>query len=397
MNIQEEQTIVLDLDTHDAVELILDPALNYDNIFQRNLGIYKVVTGKRKHKMLHMKSNGNILQPKTSCDEWNPNIGFKLSPSEMGVCDYEINGEQCPDEFQDGCLENLVAAPGELNRMESLLGLKPEYNAIEMAMIMQIRKDVVNDVYKIGWFGNENFGQLIEEDKLNLSESMSPKQIANMVKMMEHCNGWWSEIIARAQLDKSNVHRVRYLDTNNGTMKGNAMRPENICRYLKMMRTTADPLLQFWGMSPNQEKPCYLLQKGLFDALVAYYESVNGCCDAYRLKMEGLDNDMTLTFQGYQVIMMPEWTMYDFECGNMNPETGYSYTQRAIFTAKQNFCSLSDTGTIEGRSNSSFAIQKDPSLRAKGKSYLYGCFSFGYGIAQPRLLVAGWNSSRNYV
>lgn len=396
MNIQAAETIVLDLDTHDATTLILDPVFNYDNIFQRNLGIYKVITGKRKHKMLHLSHRGNMLQPKTSCDEWNPNIGFKLSPSEIGVCDYEINGEQCPDEFNDGCLANLTAAPDEMNRLNSLLGLKPEYNAIEMAMIMQIRRGLVDDLYKVGWFGNENFSALIEEGKCDLSH-LSPKEIENLTRMMEHCNGWWSEIMARAALPASNTHRVRYLDTNNGTMKGNALRPENICRYLRSMRTMADPLLQFWGMSMNQEKPCYLLQKGLFDALVNYYTSVNGCCDAYRYKMEGFGSDTVLMFEGFQVILMPEWSVYDYECGNMNPETGYSYTQRALFTVKENFCTLSHSSSIEGQPGTSFAIQKDPNLKAKGKSYLYGCFSFGFGIAQPRLMVAGWNSSTTFV
>jgi hypothetical protein len=385
-------TILLDLDVHNMNALVLEPAFNYDNIYQRNLNIYKFVTGVTTYQMTHLSRPTNVLQPKAGCNDWLPTVNFSLRPWEIQSVDYELMGEQCPDEFDKGCYRNLKTSSDEVKR----LGAKVD--AIEMAMAMQTRKALVDSIYKIAWFGQTNFAAAAAAGAYDLSQ-MPIREKNKLIAMLQHQNGWWSEIKARVAMPNtasSRFGRVRYLDTNDGTPDGNATDPGNIADYLRNMRMVADPILQFWNLDQEMgEWPIYLLQKGLFDALIRYYQSL-GTELANRLIINGITNPRATTFDGYPVLMMPEWDMFDFETGRINPATGYSKTQRALFTAAENLCGIVHGKTLQGRPQSSLAIEEKPGLDAKGKKLMYGCMGIGYGIAQPVLMVAGYNSSDTY-
>jgi len=55
-----EPIILLDLDTHDVNALVLEPAFNYDNIYQRNLSVYKFEVGITKLRMTHLSRPSNV-------------------------------------------------------------------------------------------------------------------------------------------------------------------------------------------------------------------------------------------------------------------------------------------------------------------------------------------------
>jgi len=383
-----EPIILLDLDTHDVNALVLEPAFNYDNIYQRNLSVYKFEVGITKLRMTHLSRPSNVLQPKQGCDDWNPTVNFSLRPYEINSVEYELMGEQCPDEFDRGCARNLKDSADEVTRLGATV------NAIEMAMAMQTRKALVDSIYKIAWFGQTDFGAQATAGAYNLS-TLPLKEKAKLTAMLEHQNGWWSEIKARVSLG-SEFGKVRYVDTNDGTSDGNATDPANIVDYLLQMRLSAHPILQYWNINSQQgEMPVYLLQKGLFDALVKYYRSL-GTEQANRLIVDGLQVPNATTFDGYPVILVPDWDMFDFETGNISTVTGYSKKQRAIFTAAQNLCGIVHGNSIEGRPESSLAIQQSPLLKDKGKKWMYASMGIGFGIAQPVLMVAGYNSSDTY-
>lgn len=382
-----EPIILLDLDTHDVNALVLEPAFNYDNIYQRNLSVYKFEVGMTKLRMTHLSRPSNVLQPKQGCDDWNPTVNFSLRPYEINSVEYELMGEQCPDEFDRGCARNLKDSADEVTRLGATV------NAIEMAMAMQTRKALVDSIYKIAWFGQTDFGAQATAGAYNLS-ALPLKEKAKLTAMLEHQNGWWSEIKARVSLG-SEFGKVRYVDTNDGTSDGNATDPANIVDYLLQMRLSAHPILQYWNINNPSEMPVYLLQKGLFDALVKYYRSL-GTEIANRLIVDGLPVPNATTFDGFPVLLVPEWDMFDFETGNISATTGYSKKQRAIFTAVQNLCGIVHGNSIEGRPESSLAIQQSPLLKDKGKKWMYASMGIGFGIAQPVLMVAGYNSSDTY-
>lgn len=382
-----EELILLDLDTHDANALVLEPAFNYDNIFQRNLSVYKFETGKTKLRMTHLSRPTNVLQPKTGCDDWNPTVNFSLRPYEIDSVEYELMGQQCPDEFDEACVRNLKEASDEVDRLGSTV------NALEMAMAMQTRRGMVDSIYKIAWFGNINFGAEVNAGAYDLS-LLPLKERTKLTNMLEHHNGWWSEIKARVNLT-SEYGKIRYVDTNDGTSGGNATKPANISDYLKELRNNSHPILQFWNIQrPNTEWPIYLLQKGLFDALISYYQSL-GTEMANRLILEGLPVPNATTFDGYPVLMIPEWDMFDYETGNT--ANGMSKKQRAIFTACMNLCGVAHMRSIEGKPESALRIEKSPVLKDKGKSFMYASMGIGFGIAQPVLMSVGFNSSDTYV
>jgi len=381
-----EELILLDLDVHDANALVLEPAFNYDNIFQRNLNLYKFEIGKTKFRMTHMSRPTNVLQPKTGCDDWNPTVNFSLRPYEIGSVEYELMGQQCPDEFDAACLRNLKDSADETERLSA------DINAIEMAMAMQTRRGLVDSIFKIAWFGNTNFGAEVTAGAYDLS-NLPLKERVKLTDMLEHHNGWWSEIKARVALT-SEYGKVRYVDTNDGTADGNATDPANISDYLKQLRNSAHPILQFWNIDrPQSEWPVYFLQKGLFDALISYYQSL-GTEIAHRLILDGLPMPNATTFDGYPVIMMPEWDMFDYETGNI--ANGMSKKQRAIFTAGQNLTGIAHTSSLEGLPGSALRIQKSPIIKDKGKTFMYASLGIGFGIAQPILMTVGYNSSDTY-
>lgn len=392
-SISGNDTIVLDLDVHDVTTLMLEPAVNYDNVMQRTLGLYKFVFGQNKWNMLHLNRPKAMLQPKTNCETWKPFSGFRLRPHQIQACEFEINGDACHDQFDADCLKNLRAATDERNRLSSTI------DAIDMAMILQIRMGLVDDMFRVAWFGNENFGQMVDNGTYT-PQDYDNKSVSRLTDMMEHCNGWWSEIDARTRMNTDDPGRIRYVDTNNGTTTGNAMRAENIANYLRQLRAKSDTLLKFWNINrPANEWPAYWLQKGLFDALVKYYEAQGYSgrnSDARQFEIEGLNSQTALMFEGYPVFMVPEWTMFDNEMGHMGTN-GYSKTQRAIFSARENLCGITNASTLEGRPQSSIVVQESPLLKDKGKKYIYGALSYGFGIAQPKLMTVGWNSSENFV
>lgn len=392
-----QPTQILDLDVHDAQALVLEPAFNYDNIFQRTLGLYKFVIGVTKLKMLHLSRPGFNLQPKSGCDTWNPTVKLGLRPFEIGSKEYEVNGEQCPDEWDEGCLRNLKNSADELVRLDGRTN--KTYNAMQAAIALQIRAGVSDDFYRIAEFGDEDFAAKVTAGFYDLS-GYDPKMQAQIIAQQSHQNGWWSEIQARASEPTSNrFGRIRYVDTNDGTVNGNAMNPANIAAYLLQMRASADPLLGMWTYQmpgSNVATPIYELSGGLFDALLAYYRSL-GTEMANALIINGLTVPNATTFDGWPVIRKNEWDYYQFEVGRFNAATGKAKTQYARLSVPQNLCGVAHMTTLEGQPSASLIIEKDPSVKAKGKSYIYGSYGIGFGIAQPVLMVAGYNSSDSYI
>lgn len=384
-------TILLDLDVHDTLDLLLEPAFQYGDPLQSNLGIYKFDFGVNKKRMIHLNKPKHTLQPKTPCNNWNPNIRFGLRADFIKTEDYEINGEQCPDQFDEGCLRNLRNSPNEIERITQRT---PEIDAMDAAMIMQLRETLKDDFYRVAYFGNKNFAAFVEQGYYDLT-GYTPDEKENLIRMMSVTYGWFAEITART-LEPDDRHRIRYIDTNNGTVQGNAMRPENIVAFLKNMRMRAKTVLKNWHRNkPLAQRPKYYLQPGLYNAYKEYLRA-GGTEAAYQFSIDGEEIVGVLKFDNFLVMEMPDWEVWDSEVGNIDPNTGYSYTQRALFTVDENLCGLINSQALEEYPSSGLLIQTSPLIRDKGRKDMYGAFSFGFGVAQPSLMVAGYNSSREY-
>ena len=355
-------------------------------------GLYKVLPAvKGKAKMLHLHKPKNNLQPKQACSAWNPNINFRTTGNEIDTCSFEVNGEQCADEFDIGCLRNLQAAGSMVNDMRA----SAQLDAMMMAMVLTLREGISDDVYKTAWFGDVRFGTDEYAGFLDLSKMECPEDKDKAVAMLTHCEGWWAELMARTvEIDPN--RRVNAVDTNDGTAAGNATNPANIVQFLnELVFVKSDPLLQYWGRRQGEMGSVILLQRELYRAYIEYLQSA-GCQNDCMLIVNGTPVQGAYTYQGYPVIEVPEWTMFDLEFGGMDAN-GRSRNARAVFTARENLCIATDTDELAGFAGAGLMIEKSPHLRDKGKYEMYAGYKFGFGIAHPRLITIGYNSSDVFV
>jgi ABC-type arginine transport system ATPase subunit len=99
-------------------------------------------------------------------------------------------------------------------------------------------------------------------------------------------------------------------------------------------------ILKNWNRNRTAaEYPLYMVQGGIFQAYRTYLQSL-GTEMANVLILNGEMVPGVLMFEGYRVVEIPEWDMYDAETGNYNESTGHSNIQRALFTAPENLTGL---------------------------------------------------------
>jgi len=369
---------ILTLNPAEAITLLLEPMLQYDNILQNNMRIYYVATGvKDKFKMLHMSKPTNSMKPKTSCNNWAPTVRYKLRPEEVQVCDFEIEGEMCGDEFDGGCLRNLQAT----GRLQNVMSASTELSEIQAAMVLLLREGLVDDFYKVAWFGDQDFDEEGGDWVVDLA-GLSISEREKIIAMLQHCSGWWSEIKARVA-DTS----IPYVDTYDGTTY--AADPTKVADFLKAMYNAAAPELQYWNRNrPKSEWPVFLVDSDIFNAYLDYLRA-QGTDMSYRLIIDGAEVPGVYTYNGYPIMEVPEWRMFDSEVGAI--ENGHTKNLRAIFTAKENLVIAADVATLNGQTDG-IVVQQSNDVRDKGKTFMYTALREGTGIAHNRLMVAAYNS-----
>jgi hypothetical protein len=390
MRVDGATTILMDLNPRNAQKFLLEPAVRFDNVLNSSSGlnVYEVMPGvKHKVRMLHLTDPANSLQPKTNCKTWNPTVSQYLEPDEIDTTSFELMGEQCPDEFDVGCVRNFQGAGNEINNLNAT----GELNAMEMAMLMTLRRGINKDTYKIAWFGDSKFNDSGYDYDVDLN--MKASEVTKFNNMMRARNGFWSEMRARVA-----AGMMKSIDTNDGTAGGNATNPANIKDFLKDMKKRAAPELKFWNLDrPRSEWPVFLLQYGLYQAYHDYISSLgNSIPDAYLFFQNGEPVPGVLAYDGHPVVMVPEWTLFDKEIGNISTTTDISKYQRAVFTAQRNMTIATDVEDITGRPGSGLVIEQSTRVIDKGIKWLYMAMRLGFGIAHDKLCVAGWNSSTTY-
>jgi hypothetical protein len=349
---------------------MIEPALNYENTLQHRLGVYEVITGKDKAVMNHLSKPTNVLQPKSNCNTWNPTVNFSLRANEIEVSDYEVNGEQCTDEFMKGCKRNLLGYQEDSLYWDR--GSASGLDQMQTAMVQTLAQGLVDSWYKTAWFSDTKFndtGHHLETImSLEANSGLPAAEITKLQNMLRVRNGIWSEIRAYVA-----AGLMKYVDSNDGTSGGNALKPANITGYLKDLKLNSDPLLRFWGYGANQtniQRPFYLLQAGLFQQFKDYLISL-GTEQSHRLVIDGIPVPGVYEWDGHVVMAVPEWTMFDNELGLIDSTTGYSKVQRAIFTVPQNITLIANMKSLEGFSGSGLIIQQSTDIIHKGKKWMY--------------------------
>lgn len=383
--------ILLDLDTHNANRFLLAPSIQYDNIVQNQLGIYKFETGVQDRlQMTHLLKPKNNLQPATNCDTWEPTIKYGLTVRELEVCDYEVMGQQCADEWDRGCARNLQGLGNDVVNMEA----SNELNAVLQAQILQLRRGLGDDFYKVGWFSDPDFNKPSYGYEIDLS-GYSPEDRKRLEKQQRHCKGWWYDIVTQAEAGD-----IKFVSTNDGTADTNVLNPENVTDFFDDIIINSNNILRFWNRSrPPAEWPIFLVQSGIFKSYIKYLKDRNEV-RAHQLIVEGVPVPGIYTYENYLVAEVPEWVMWDTEVGSMlgagSDFAGYSKYQRCVFTAQENMVMASDVIPFQG-TQSGVVVQKSPLLKDKGKIWTWMRLRSGFKVAHPELITVGYNTSTNYV
>lgn len=386
------KTYLLDLPVEQAQKLYLEAALIADNPLQNKLGLFTIVPGVDKYKMLQMRMNSNNLQPKSSCDTWNPTVRSGLSADTVRVTDYEMNAEFCPDEFDAGCSRYLRQPLGQGGAPDVL-------DPIKAAIVTLLRRSLSNDIYNTAWFSDENIRAKVAEGFYGEDPyALDPVQKERAMIMLEQQDGIWAEIEARTR-STSITGKIAYVDTNDGDDTGNATRPENITSFLDDMITSASAQLRGWHYQNSTntfDKPVFYLQGGLFRAYKRYLQS-RELEASHQFMLDGETVRGTLMYDGYLVIEIPEWEAHDANMGRKSTSgtnIGYSSKQRALFTTLGNLTIVANMN--ENEAESGLTVQVSPLIKDKKKTWMYADMGFGFGVAQSDLIVAGYNSSTTF-
>lgn len=388
------KTYLLDLPVQEAQKLYLEAAIVADNPLQNNLGLFTVEMGKDKFKMLQMRMHDNNLQPKSGCDTWNPTVRAGLSADTISVTDYEMNGEYCGDEFDAGCARLMRQPLGEGAAASGL-------NEFDNAMVTMLRRSLQNDIHSVVWFSDTAIRSKVDVAFYGENPySRDPIQKERMLTMLEQQDGVWAEIEART-MSSNPMAKIAYVDTNNGVQAGNATRAENITDFLDDMITAATPQLRSWNYqneSNTFDRPAFFLQDGLYRAYKKYLRS-RDLEASHKFMIEGEVVRDVLMYDGYAVMRIPEWEQHDAKMGRVTltgNNAGYSSKQRALFTTLGNLSIVANMNSIESQPGSGLIIQASPLLKDKGKTWMYADYGLGMGVAQPDLVVAGYNSSTTF-
>lgn len=384
---------LLDLPVEVTQRLYLEAAVEHDNPFINRLGLWRTEFGKTKMRMSHLRVNRNNLRPRSNCETWNPTVRYGLTPDSIQVTDYELNGEQCPDEFDAQCLREMRAP---LGAGAPTFGGTPELDALRGAMVRILARSLSSDIAKVASFSDSDIRAKVKSGLYaSTPYADDPKQAEALYLMLEQQDGIWTEIEARTQSSNPDA-KIAYVDSNDGTQAGNATRPENVTDFFDSMIAAATPQLQGWfdQTNPVFGMPVFIVQNGIFQAYKKYLRSQN-LESAYKLSMEGEIVRDVLEHDGYLVFNERNWDMYDAELGRVGLD-GKSKVQRALFTVPGNLTLLANMNSLESQPGTGLILQQSPLIKDKGKTWIYASYGLGVGVAQPDLMVAAYNSSTTF-
>lgn len=374
----------------EAHELTIKPSVQHRNPLTPSGNLIKVVGNLHEYRMLHIHVPKDTLQPETSCSVWNPISRTYISGNRI-ICNYfEAQEELCPDEFLESCLHNISSRAADVEAV--MLNSSQEISAIVAALIVGLQTAIGSSIYKIGWHGDPTFGtaQYYANAETDLLLKNSVAERDRLTSMLQRQEGIWSILRRRAA-----AGNVAYVDTNDGTLSGNATLPANILGYLQDLVRNSHHILRYYrdemGITPT-----LVLQDGLFNAYKSYLQSLPGGDSAHRYIVEGFAPQHTAyVFEDYPVIRDTNWNIFDHQCGLIDPATGLSLVQRAMFTAPDNLCLLTNAQPRDNMAGG-LRIQQSPLLPDKGKTWMHMRLGIGAGVAHNELASVGYNSSFTY-
>lgn len=385
---------ITQLQTNEAQELLVKPALRHSNPFAAGGDgnkLVKTISGVHEYKPLHMDVPDDVLIPQTGCEVWNPSAAAYVTSDKI-QCEYmEVNKTLCGDEFIAKCLHNIASKKKEIT---DLMVNQKNLTPITASLVLGLKAAIGSSVFKMGWFGDPNIGtsSYHSADFVDYAHRRSSDQRARFLTMMQQNEGIDTLLRRRA-----GNKQVAYVDTNNGTATGNATLPTNIDDFLVEMRLKSSDVLQYFDQyAPGAGMPGYWLQGGLWNAFMKYLKSLPGGSDNHRFIVDGTPVPGVYEFDGYPVVKWNDPDMFDTSMG-LKGDNGHSLNQRAIFAAPNVPTLITNLNDANGITGQGLLIQESPLIREKGRTDMYMSLGVGSGIAHNELITYAFNSDTDYV
>lgn len=377
----------------EGVQLIIDAQYNYANPLAAPLfTIVHKVSAEVKYKVARLKKASYSARPISgACDQSAFNKGNKGTTADMEFYGqlYDHSGDLCVKDFENLC--------NAWTNGQITIALRPgsvfAQNEVLAAIFANKLSTMKDDMARIVWFAREaGFVVNTAAGSAPFYVSALPTGASEMLGGKQ--NGMWAIMVANTALPAGT--NTPYVDTNDGTVAGNALNPANIYQYLQRMVDAASPELR--GMSKiGADAPFFVLDYSLYEAYRQYLIQ-NGVNTNNNLAWEFQQNAQeVLYFNGYKVYMDMDADKFDREMGAIKTSTiggkpvYHSRNARALFTAPKNMFIGLDLET--GVDNIGLIVESGTSaVRDAGKTFYKMMMSVGMGILDPLLQVVGYPS-----
>lgn len=377
----------------EGVQLIIDAQYNYANPLAGAplFTIVPKVSATSTYKVARLKKASYSARPISgACDQSAFNQGNKGT-----VGDMEFSG-QLYDQSGDLCLKDFENLCNAWTNGQISIALRPgsifAQNEILAAIFANKLSTMRDDLARIVWFARKaGFVVNTAADSAPFYVSALPTGASEMLGGKQ--DGMWAIMVANTALA---VNPTPYVDTNDGSVGGNALNPANIYQYLQRMVDAASPELR--GMSKiGENAPFFVLDYSMYEAYRQYLIQ-NGSNAQNALAWQFQQNAQeVLVFNGYKVFMDMDADKFDREMGATTTSTiggkpvYHSRNARAIFTAPKNMFIGLDLET--GVDNIGLIVESGTSaVRDAGKTFYKMMMSVGMGILDPLMQVVGYPS-----
>jgi len=315
-------------------------AIKYPEIALNELNLFSLgsVGNNRLGKFASMSPPSHIIQPRgnTGCI-FTPKGELGTDITQIELCPWKVNMQQCPDAFWGECFEAIFGAGNKIN---DLFGT-PAGRAMMGEIIRNAYIGLGNSFFELSWWGKH---PIIDAAEAGGYYTGSRKNWEAYMNQQDACGGWMTMIDALKAEGKENFTVDIYAsDVDGEKYSGNTE------ELFERVVAGADGVLEdILDMGVNEGlEPILLVTNGIFNKykqeLIAQYGNLPQSLEYY-VNSETIIGGRrvernTLRWNGYVVHNVSAWKKFDKLTGTI--------THRVILTAPKNFGMLYDIDKLD--------------------------------------------------
>jgi hypothetical protein len=384
----------------EAVELMLDNQFGYPNPLVQgdngsssmpNVFTRVLADGKGQYKRFIIGERRNNFAPiKSVCEDLTVGAAKPTRTVTIQPQTYGGSGSFCASDITALC--NAYTGSTLQKALSPLVNSNDE---IIDAVIAQNLRDYASDFGQVVWFSKKGIA-------VSTASSAAPFYITSLEAgaqtMLGAIDGFWARLQALAVAGD-----VPLVNLNNGSAKG-AVNPDTVATYLRDMVNKASVELR---NAAGAEKPFFLVDRAIFEALKKYLEARNAGSEAAYNSMISQAAAGVMMFEGYMVYLDSAADKFDTIVGAKVTSTitstsygaesiTHSRNLRAVFMSpgQMGFASDLNTPTGYGAEGAGvYAWAGSPETKDQGRVNWISYMTAGVEVFDPRMFVVGYPSN----